>query len=64
MIVEGYGTRIKYIVVLEFLPEVINCAIVLVVAIVLVLLVVLVFQFFIAANPPPDCSSSALVGSV
>ena len=42
MIVTGYGTRRKYIVVLEFIPEFINCDIVLVVVFVLSLVLVLV----------------------
>ena len=42
MIVEGYETGRKYIATLEFVPEVINFAIVLVVVFVLTLVVVLV----------------------
>ena len=45
MIVESSGTGSKYIIVLEFVPEVINCAIVLV----LIVIFVLVPRFFIVA---------------
>ena len=56
MIVEGSGNRIKYIVALEFVPEVINCDIFLVVVVVLVLLVVLLLslRFFVVDAPPPS----------
>ena len=52
---EGYGTGIKYIVVLEFVLDVINCDIVLVVVVVLSLVVspVLVLRFCVTASPPP-----------
>ena len=61
VIVEGYGTGRKYIVALEFVPEVINCAIVLVVIVFLtlvvvlflVLVLVLVLCFCVAAATPP-----------
>ena len=54
-IVEGSGTRIKYIVSLEFVSEVIYCDIVLVVIVFLVLLVVLilVLRFYVVVAPPP-----------
>ena len=54
MIVQGSGTISKCIVALEFVPEVINCAIVLVVVVFLILLVVLVLFFClcVAAAPP------------
>ena len=51
MILEGYGTGSKYIAALEFVPEAINCSIVLVVILVLALVVVpvLVLRFCVAA---------------
>ena len=53
---EGFGTGSKYIVALEFVPEVINCAIVLVgIAVLLLFLIVILFlvlRFFIASDPP------------
>ena len=42
VIVEGSVTGSKYIVALEFVPEVINCAIVVVVVVFLALVVVLI----------------------
>ena len=48
VILEGSGTGSKYIVVLDFVPEVINCAIVLVVVVV----DVLVLRYCITADPP------------
>ena len=53
MIVESFGTRSKYIVALEFVPEVINFDIVLVVVVLLALAVVLVLRLCVSADPPP-----------
>ena len=53
VIFEGSGAGSKYIVALEFLPEVINCASVLVVVVVLALLVFLALRSCVAADPPP-----------
>ena len=59
VIVEGSGTGSKYIAAPKFLPEVINCYIVLVVlvvislVVVLVLVLILVLRFCVAAAPPP-----------
>ena len=71
MIVEESGTRSKYIVALEFVPEFINCATVLVVLVALALVVVLVLIlgfflcFYVADAPPlPDWSSSASIVSI
>ena len=51
VIVEGFGTGRKYTVALEFVPEAINCAIVLLVIVVLTLVVVLVLRFCATAAP-------------
>ena len=65
-IVEGSGKGSKYIVALEFVPEVINCTIFLVVVVVLALIVVLVLRFCVVIPPTPstDCYSSYSMGSV
>ena len=65
VIVEGFGTGRKYTVTLEFIPEAINFATVLVVIVVLAFVAVLVLRICAAAvPPPPDCSSSASMGYV
>ena len=53
VIVEGSGTGIKYIIALNFVPEVINFSIFLVFIIVLSLIVVLVLRFCVVFAPPP-----------
>ena len=59
VIVEGSETGSKYIVALEFVPEVTNCAIVLVVVVVLALLVILVLnpRFCVASAPQRQTST-------
>ena len=63
VIMERSGTGSKYIVALEFVPAVINCAIVLVVVVVftLVVVLVLVLPFYVVA-PPPRLSPLSIYG--
>ena len=59
MIVEESGTGSKYIVEMEFVPEVINCDIKLVVVVVLdlVVFIVLFLHFCVATDPPPPTNA-------
>ena len=58
---EGSGTGSNYIITLEFIPEAINCAIVLVFIVdpTLVVALILAFRFCVAAAPRPLPLTSA-----